>query len=459
MPRFSLERLTLQQWIWVTMVMTAIVLALSFISLSVLVIKVPYISHSPGNVYSTPSIIEVTAPELEVYEPDTDIGFVTVAVSERLSLWQFLFDSLDDRIDIYKVQTIHGDQTPDEIRVRNQNLMTAAQDNASWLALLFLGLVGELQLDATSATLACLTDSGDADGTIPYIGFLPGDVVKAAAIGATGELIPMAWTTDLYELLVGLTAGETVRLQIERTAIAADASADNAGAGDSGVDGTSAVSSEIFEIEVQAEAVPIAEDDTAVRREYGSFAMKTTFANPGIAAADEDIAYRCLEQTWSVYHTRSGLADSIALDSGTIGGPSAGLAFTLAAIDLLSEGNLIGDLKVAVTGSITNTARVGAIGGVAQKAVAVRHAGYDVFLVPKGSNYEEAVAEAGDDLLVIGVGTVGEAIAVLACLGGDPVQPGRNYHGPTGPTDLEALEALECVPGWTANIPSVAAGL
>ena len=64
-----------------------------------------------------------------------------------------------------------------------------------------------------------------------------------------------------------------------------------------------------------------------------------------------------------------------------IGGPSAGLAFTLGIINTLSGGNLTGGRTVAATGTIHPDGTVGDVGGVAQKTVAVERAGATLFLV------------------------------------------------------------------------------
>jgi PDZ domain-containing protein len=62
---------------------------------------------------------------------------------------------------------------------------------------------------------------------------------------------------------------------------------------------------------------------------------------------------------------------------------------------------------------------VGAVGGTGQKAAAVRQAGIDVFLVPDDdTDYRAAQAHAGD-VEVIRVGTLDEALAALAELGGN----------------------------------------
>lgn len=107
----------------------------------------------------------------------------------------------------------------------------------------------------------------------------------------------------------------------------------------------------------------------------------------------------------------------VAIDSGDVGGPSAGLAFTLALIDVLTPGELTGGRRVAVTGTMSLSGAVGPVGGGAQKAVAARNAGYDVFLVPS-DEYEEVRTTVGDDLRVIAVDTLGDALDALVSLGG-----------------------------------------
>ncbi len=108
----------------------------------------------------------------------------------------------------------------------------------------------------------------------------------------------------------------------------------------------------------------------------------------------------------------------VVIDSGTIGGPSAGLAFTLGVLDTLTAGELTGGKSVAATGTIEIDGHVGDVGGVVQKTAAVRAAGASVFLVPPGE-YEDARSHAGSKLRVIKVTSLDDAIAALAGLGGD----------------------------------------
>ena len=115
--------------------------------------------------------------------------------------------------------------------------------------------------------------------------------------------------------------------------------------------------------------------------------------------------------------TKIKLPFEITIDSGRVVGPSAGLAYGLELLDLLTPGELTGGSSVAVTGELLSDGSVGPIGGVAQKAVTVRRAGIKVFLVPK-ENEAEARAHAGSGLEIRGVGTFDEALKALATLDG-----------------------------------------
>lgn len=104
-----------------------------------------------------------------------------------------------------------------------------------------------------------------------------------------------------------------------------------------------------------------------------------------------------------------------------VGGPSAGLMFALGILDKLNEDSLTGGRFIAGTGEISTEGTVGAIGGVTQKIAAAHAKGADAFLVPEG-NCDEAVDGAPDDILLVRVATLQEALDGLAVLrdGGTP---------------------------------------
>jgi PDZ domain-containing protein len=73
---------------------------------------------------------------------------------------------------------------------------------------------------------------------------------------------------------------------------------------------------------------------------------------------------------------------------------------------------------VAVTGTMSGDGTVGPVGGTGQKAAAVRGEGIGLFLVPS-ADYQAAVDRAGDDLEVVAVDSIDEALEALADHGGD----------------------------------------
>jgi len=117
----------------------------------------------------------------------------------------------------------------------------------------------------------------------------------------------------------------------------------------------------------------------------------------------------------------TSLPFDVNISTTDIGGPSAGLAFTLALLDELTEGNLMGKGRVAATGTMDENQNVGAIGALEQKAVAVRDAGVTLFLVPAGQSPDEMKAArdaAGSGVRIVQVGTLDDALKELRRNGG-----------------------------------------
>ncbi|MEU1214344.1 S16 family serine protease [Streptomyces sp. NPDC005790] len=109
----------------------------------------------------------------------------------------------------------------------------------------------------------------------------------------------------------------------------------------------------------------------------------------------------------------------ISLNLADVGGPSAGLFFSLGIIDKLagdgSGGDLTGGRTVAGTGTIEADGAVGAVGGVSLKTQAARRDGATVFLVPK-AECKQAKAERPDGLRLIPVTTLKGAVSSLRAL-------------------------------------------
>jgi Lon-like protease len=104
-----------------------------------------------------------------------------------------------------------------------------------------------------------------------------------------------------------------------------------------------------------------------------------------------------------------------------VGGPSAGLMFSLAVVDKLTTGDLAGSMFVAGTGTISVDGKVGQIGGITHKMVAARAAGATVFLVPAKNCYE-AASDNRTGLRLVKVETLTQAVDALHAMtsGGQP---------------------------------------
>jgi len=105
---------------------------------------------------------------------------------------------------------------------------------------------------------------------------------------------------------------------------------------------------------------------------------------------------------------------NVQIDAGNVGGPSAGLAFTLEVLAELGH-DVTRGYNVAATGEIELDGAVGPIGGVRQKIFGVRAAGAQVFLVPAGENADVAMRYAGN-VKVIPVTSFEQALRALAKL-------------------------------------------
>jgi Lon-like protease len=117
---------------------------------------------------------------------------------------------------------------------------------------------------------------------------------------------------------------------------------------------------------------------------------------------------------------------AVHINSDEIGGPSAGLAWTLGIVDSVSGGSLTGGRKVAATGTIHPDGTIGDVGGVAQKTVAVERAGASVFFVPQ-VELATARSKATSGLKVYGVTSLQQVLHDLQRLGG---QLGQAKTGP-----------------------------
>lgn len=269
----------------------------------------------------------------------------------------------------------YGDQSQAQLIQAGQRQMRSAKDSAMYVALRAAGYPVELTSgDVIVDYLLCLEPNADGTECVKYSPadelLNPGDVLKKVN-GADITIID-----DLPKALGDVKPGTKIDVEFER-------------------DGT-AMSGQI-----------------------------ETILAPGEDPPRTIIGFRPIDTT--TVKLPEGL--DVEIDTDSIGGPSAGLAFTLTLIDELTEGDLMGGKRVAVTGTIDLDGNVGAIGGLNSKASAVQQVGVKYFLVPTSQDQQgpdDTIAAArkvvGDDVEIIPVATLDEALAALVRIGGDPVK-------------------------------------
>lgn len=324
-----------------------------------LMIHVPYVIESPGNLYTTGDRISISGAE--PFPTNDKIDLVTVSLDTRVTAFEkFLADHNGDDI-VVPAPEVLGTQTPAQNDALNVALMTQSKDAAVLVALRKLGY----DLHPTGAVVQETVPGAPADGVIK---------VAETIVAVDGK--PVTGKDDLHTVLSTYKPGDQVKVTLE-----------------------SATDRSPRTVEVK----------------LGDNPNSPGVAFLGVAPGDR------LDNL--------NLPIKVTVESGQIGGPSAGLAFTLGILDLLTPGDLTAGNEIAATGTIDVDGTVGPIGGIASKVttVARRHVKY--FLVPV-DDANEAKAHAPRDLQIVPVRSLDDALTFLATIGGSGVPPVSSPPGP-----------------------------
>jgi PDZ domain-containing protein len=306
-----------------------------------------------------------TLSKVTRYPAKTPILFVT-AFGSKLSALDAFAGALDNDVDVQTYKERYGTSTPSEQQRLGYQSMTTAKQIAEYVAYTRLGLDASFVYgDIIIEELVCLDNPG------------PMSACNQLQLGDTittldGE--PTPTLLELAPLMADRKPGDIVTLTIKPANIPEDSSLED-----------------VKRIQL------IADPDTPTRAIIGFIPADTRTVQ---------------------------LPFEVGIDTDQIGGPSAGLAFTLALLDELTPGDLMGGVKVAASGTIDEDESVGAIGALAQKAVAVKAAGAKVFLVPKGQSEDELSAArraVGSSVRIEPVANLTEALAILESLGGSGI--------------------------------------
>ncbi|MGA1404350.1 MAG: PDZ domain-containing protein [Acidimicrobiia bacterium] len=294
------------------------------------------------------------------YPTEGDTLFVT-ALGSKLSLLDAFTGWIDDDVEILTFTERFGTQTPAQQRAANSQAMVSSKQIAEFVAFTRLGIESEFAYgDVVIDELVC-EDAPRPQSACQQL--LVDDVI------ITFDGRPTPTLPSLIDVVSAKKPGDVVAIEVLRGG-----------------------AEEPTTVQVELIAAP---DDSG----------RTII---GIMPRDTRTVKTPFE---------------IGIDTDSIGGPSGGLAFTLALLDELSSGSLTGGTKVAVTGTINGDETVGAIGAVRQKAVAARAAGARLFLIPASQSAADITAArkiGGATMRVETVATLQDALDILQQIGGDP---------------------------------------
>ena len=310
---------------------------------------------------------------VERFDTANDFVFVTVTAPNQ-SVLSWFAGRNEPAVDFLTEEDKFGARTPSQRREFNLQMMRTAEQEAQYVALTTLGFDVEITPgEVIVQDVLCKVPSDDGGECEEW--FPSDEQIDPADRILEADGVTLESVDDLSAVLADREPGDTIDLVIERPG-----------------EGQETVTVELS-----------ASPDDPERTIVGFVPFDT----------------RAIQ-----------LPFQVDIETGDIGGPSAGLAFTLAMIDELSPGSLTGDQNVAVTGTINLNGEVGAIGGLAQKVSAVHQNGVRVFLVPASQSElddpveRQRLEDAGrGEVKIIPVATLDEALAALVDLGGDPLVP------------------------------------
>jgi len=326
-------------------------------------VPTPYYAQSPGTVRNTEPLISVEGAATFT-DDNGEIGYTTVRLGPA-TLLEVMGGVFDEDVRLVPERDVIGVADPEENRQLNLQMMVDSKNVAAAVALRSLGY--EVPESGDGAVIVEVGPDAPATGILS-----PGDTITAV------DGTDISFDRELSAAIAAHAPGDTISLTV-----------------------------------VPATGAATRTDEVVLGTRPGGAPEDPPVAFLGVASSTSNLSY--------------DLPFTVDIDSADVGGPSAGLAFSLGVIDVLTPGSLSGGGRVATTGTIDIDGKVGPIGGIEQKVAAVIDAGIGVFLVPAGEGAAARV-RAGDDVRIIEVGSLDEALAALADLGGDT----------SGVTDLAA---------------------
>ncbi|OXM84627.1 SepM family pheromone-processing serine protease [Paenibacillus rigui] len=315
---------------------------------------------------------EVTRPMVQVkqdtFEEKGSLMLTTVRVSDA-SVFSYLLSFIRPYDELHKKsELLNKDESEQEYSQRQEVNMLSSQSDAIQAAYHKLQIPYHISHDGV-VVVQVFKDFPAAEV------LQPGDFIVKV------EDVEVKDSTDLQKLLKGKKAGDSVSVTYRRK-------------------------SETRTAPIQLGLLPA---DDASKPEERRTGLGISPANMQSVKADQE-------------------ENQVTIRAGDIGGPSAGLMFSLEIINKLTPEDITKGYRIAGTGTIDMKGNVGVIGGIQHKIIAADKAGADIFFAPKDytapngqkvNNYTDALQRANEihtKMKIVPVGTMEDALQYLQTL-------------------------------------------
>lgn len=295
-------------------------------------VPTPYWLHAPGRVQEVTPLIEI---QTETY-PVSGRYLLPTVISEPATLIYCIYSLVD----------------PDAVLTRSPSAQPMAQSPQDGT---------QMALSQHLSSVVALEAAGypirGALGGL-RIDFVPPDSPARGAL-QRGDLIveiegePITSLPDIYHHLEGISAGETVRLSVQRE---------------------------------------------------GKTQTQTIAIEGLLGTAQQAVA---IHPEWK----ENPFPFAITIDAGSVVGASGGLVFALDIYDRLTPDDLTRSRRVAATGTLSLSGRVGPIEGLGFKVKGAERSGADILLYPRANHAD--VANYSGPLRLVPVGSFEEAVDAL----------------------------------------------
>ena len=311
-------------------------------------ITVPYYTLSPGPVYDTSDFVSVV--DTDEIDADGELFFLTVALQEA-NVFQWVAARVSPKVDLAPRQNIRPEGvTREELRRENLARMEQSKNDAAFVALTELGYE-----PTYIGTGALVIDTVEGTGAVGVL--MPDDVIVAI------DDNPIEFRDDVTGLVSDRSIGDSITVTVER------------------------FSEELEDVEI---------------------VELTIILGPHVDDPARPMVGIMVDNNEPVIE----FPVEVDIDSRNVGGPSAGMMFTLEIMNQLSEQDLTKGFRIAGTGTIDQEGNVGAIGGIKQKVYGAIDAGATVVFIP-ADNYDDALLAAGDEITVVKVETIDDPLDYL----------------------------------------------